>query len=190
MTIQNALRNIAVVTIVAATATATNAQGNYFETDGPRHRVGIGTWAFASSNDTVDNAIDALDLRSAGTTLSYSYSFFRPRRHEATVNFQGFLRSERHGLGAVGEAAVREGLARTMRRDTAILSSEYRWRFGGYGQAWYGLGLGIANSGRDTIGVGVSSLGYDVSNQWFVEFRSYSDDKEGMLGSFTIGAKF
>jgi len=190
MTIQNVLHTTAAIAIVGAAASTTLAQGTYFETDGPRHRVGIGTWTFASENNTVDNAIDTLDLRTEGATLSYSYAFFRPRRHEATVNFQGFLRSERRGLGAVGEAAVRDELARTLRRDTAILSSEYRWRFGGYGQAWYGLGLGVARSGNQTLGVGVSSLGYDVNNQWFVEFRSYSDDNDGMLGSLTIGAKF
>lgn len=190
MNIKTTLRHTAVVAILAAATSATHAQNTYFETDGPRHRVGIGTWTFASEKDSVDNTIDALDLRREGATLSYSYSFFRPRRHEATVNFQGFLRSERSGLGAVGEAAVREGLARTLRRDTAILSSEYRWRFGGYGQAWYGLGLGVARSGNHTVGVGVSSLGYDFNNRWFAEFRSYSDDNEGMLGSLTFGAKF
>ena len=182
----------AFVAIVAplAAALSAHAQGSFLESDGPRHRVGIGSWAYATENDARDNTIDTLDLRRVGATLSYSYSFFRPTRHEATVQVQGFLRSERQGLGAAGEAAASEQLARVLRRDMAIVSSEYRWRFGGYGQAWYGMGLGVASTGNRAFGVGVGSLGYDVSNQWFVEFRSYSDDKEGMLGTFSVGVRF
>ena len=180
----------ALILSTLGTTTIVHAQSTFLETDGPRHRVGIGSWTFASEDDGRQNTLEALGIRREGTSLHYSYSFFRPRRHEATVDFQWFARSERDGLGAIGEAATNAQLARTIRRDTVVVSSEYRWRFGGQGKAWYGMGLGLAQAGRGPFGVGVSSLGYDFDNRWTAEFRSVSDDKEGMLGTLVIGVRF
>ncbi|MFM7321998.1 MAG: hypothetical protein ACKO5K_10810 [Armatimonadota bacterium] len=163
---------------------------DYLESGGPKHRVSIGSWAWDATDKGFRDQVKALGLEKTGGSLAYSYSFFRPTRHEAVATLQLTSRGQSGWPTETPTTLFQNRLSEAIRKPLALLSAEYRWRFGGFGKAYYGMGLGIGVGGVDAFGISSSSLGYEFTNKFFVELRSYTDSHDGMIGTFMLGTKF
>jgi len=178
----------AAVAMLATTGVA-HAE-DYVESGGPKHHVSIGSWAWETTDKGFRNSVKALGLEKTGGSIAYTYSFFRPTRHEATATIQLMSRAQSGWPAETPTTLFENRLSEGIRKPLATVSAEYRWRFGGFGKAYYGMGLGMAMGAGDPFAVSTNSLGYEFTNRFFVEFRNYSDMHDGMTSTFMLGTKF
>ena len=138
------------------------------------------SWAQGNSNGSNSHRLNVAigmisDPNGDGTTSSgvdarFDYSYFSQTWHQALASAWYFNESGHSGIA---------------------VSSEYRWRFGGHGIAYYGLGLGYISgisSGGINSGLFTSVLGVDLG-PIFLESRGLSTSG-GVGSSFMVGYRF
>ncbi|MCW3052061.1 MAG: hypothetical protein JWN14_1231 [Chthonomonadales bacterium] len=103
----------------------------------------------------------------SGFAAKVDWSYFRPTRHEAVAT-----------LWFVNVSGA----------NTEALTTEYRWRFGGHGIAYYGLGLGVATGNGLNSVVFTDGLGVDLG-RFTLEVRSLSSGSDSAY-MFMAGARF
>ena len=151
-----------------------------------RFRLSIGR-----SYSVYDNKGNSISLSDTGLTISqvkFDISYFRPTRHEALISLW-YLRSEFEDTFDFGESSYRV----KVKNDSTVVTTEYRWRFGGHGIAWFGIGAGYSQKSllKDSGSfVSTGTIGVDIG-PIFLESRSlYFSEDEGGLSNIFLGVKF
>jgi hypothetical protein len=120
---------------------------------------------FYSASDTSTNSSTG-----DGLAAKFDYSFFRPTRHEA--------------VGTLWVGRANGGGSSTWWAGSA----EYRWRFGGHGIAYYGVGAGYLSGNGMGSELFTAGLGVDLG-QFTIESRSLLVRGEA-AGAFMVGYRF
>lgn len=103
----------------------------------------------------------------SGFAAKADWSYFRPTRHEAVVT-----------LWFVNASGA----------NTEAITTEYRWRFGGHGIAYYALGLGVATGNGLQSGVFTDGFGVELG-RFSLEARSLASGSDAAY-MFMLGARF
>ncbi len=128
---------------------------------GLQHRFHVAVGITSLSNTGGDSST------SSGLAAKIDWSYFRPTRHEAVATLW-FVNAS----GSNAEA----------------LTTEYRWRFGGHGIAYYALGLGVATGSGLQSGVFTEGFGVDLG-RFTLELRGLGSST-GVASMFLVGARF
>lgn len=166
-----------------------HSEGDYIQSGGPKNHVSVGFYTVIPSDSYARDILDNSNAKTEGATVAYTYSFFRPTRHEATLTVQFAFRAMSN-LNEDQAWAVEKRIARVAGHGAVLASAEYRWRFGPEGRAYYGTGVGAGVSKGKSFVLSTGSLGYEFNNKVFAEVRAYTDERQGLFSSLMIGTKF
>lgn len=136
-----------------------------------RFRLGIGK--ASNAYDTRGNSVGLAQFDVDIYLLKLDYSYFRPTRHEA--------------MFSVWRAQVEDS------RGVTIASTEYRWRFGGRGEAYFGIGLGrsFPSGGGEGATLSTGALGIHLGEAFYIESRSlYNPEFDIGLSGLMLGFRF
>lgn len=157
-------------TVTTTTEPASSAPTHQPFESGLKHpfRISFGHYTLQNDDAYVNGAYSSADL--SGFSAKLDYSFFRPTRHEAMISFTYFNKPHNAQRGAK-EAHL-----------------EYRWRFAGFGRAYYGINAGAVFAGDNTYFATGSALGYHFGETVFAEFRyQYISETGDGIPQFMIG---